>query len=117
MEKEPYALVKAVKSFRPYLVSAQIVAYVPHAIVKDILSQSEVTGKRCRWINKIQEFDLEIKNTKLVRGLGLAKIMTESNLLNVEVNNVEVDNNLVTSIERQPWYSEIVHFLRDAQHF
>lgn len=38
MEKQAYALVKAVKAFRPYLVNAQIVAYVPHPAVKDILS-------------------------------------------------------------------------------
>ncbi|GLJ21637.1 hypothetical protein SUGI_0402860 [Cryptomeria japonica] len=114
MEKQAYALVKAVKAFRPYLVNANIIAYVPHAAVKDILSQSEVTGKRCRWINRIQEFDLEIKITKLVRGLGLAKLMIESNLMNVEIHNVEVRDASITSIERQLWYSGIVRFLRDA---
>lgn len=105
MEKQAYALVKVVKAFRPYLVNAQVTTYVPHAAVKDILSQFEVTSKRCRWITRIQEFDLEIKITKLVRGLDLAKIMAESNLLDVEVNNVEIKNILVTSIETQPWYS------------
>jgi len=29
---------------------------------------------------------MDIQTTKLVRGLGLAKLMTESNLHNVEVN-------------------------------
>ncbi|GLJ40917.1 hypothetical protein SUGI_0846500 [Cryptomeria japonica] len=67
MEKKAYALVKVVKAFRPYLVNANIIAYVPHAVVKDILSQSEVIGKRCRWINRIQEIDLEIKITKLAK--------------------------------------------------
>lgn len=38
MEKQTYALVKVVKAFRPYLLSARIIAYVPHAVVKDILS-------------------------------------------------------------------------------
>ncbi|XP_059070756.1 uncharacterized protein LOC131860371 [Cryptomeria japonica] len=48
MEKQAYALVKAVKTFRPYLVNAKITTYVPHAAVKDTLSQYEVIGKRCR---------------------------------------------------------------------
>lgn len=82
--------------------NVEVIAYVPHAVVKDILSQSEVTIKRCRWITKIQEFDLEIKITKLVRGLGLSKLMAESNLLDIEVNNVEIKKILVTSIETQP---------------
>lgn len=98
MEKQAYALVKVVKVFRPYLVSSQIVAYVPHADVKDIMSQSEVTGKRCRW--RIQEFDLEIKIAKLVRGLGLAKLMTETNFEDIDINNVEIEEVMVTSIER-----------------
>lgn len=80
MEKQSYALVKVVKAFRSYLVCAKLNAYVPHVAVKDILVQSEVTGKRCKWINIIQEFYLELHITKLVRGLGLAKLMTEENM-------------------------------------
>src|SRR5271156_1302278 len=67
-EKQAYALVKAVKSFRPYLVGAKVLAYVPNAAVKDIFRQSEVTGRRCRWVNQIQEFDIEIQITKIIRG-------------------------------------------------
>ncbi|XP_059066259.1 uncharacterized protein LOC131857591 [Cryptomeria japonica] len=52
MEKQAYALVKVVKAFRPYLVNARIIAYVPHAAVKDILSQSEVTSKRSEEFTK-----------------------------------------------------------------
>jgi len=60
MEKQTYALVREVKSFRPYLVGSQVIAYVPHAAIKDIFTQQEVTGRRCRWINKLQEFNIEI---------------------------------------------------------
>ena len=53
-EKHAYALVKGVKAFRCYLVGAIIIVFVPTAIVKDIFSQQEVFGRRCRWINRIQ---------------------------------------------------------------
>lgn len=56
------------------------------------------------WINRIQEFDLKIKITKLVRGVGLAKLMTESNLANIDINNVVTEEVILTSIEIQPWY-------------
>lgn len=36
VEKKSYALVKAIKTFRPYLVGVEIIAYVPNTIVKDI---------------------------------------------------------------------------------
>ena len=60
IEKQAYTLVKYVKAFRCYLVGAIIIAFVPSATVKDIFSQQEVSGRICRWINRIQEFDNEI---------------------------------------------------------
>jgi hypothetical protein len=68
MQKKAYALVKALKSFRVYVLHSKIIAYVPSASVKDILIQPDMDGKRGKWISKILEFDLEIKPTKLIKG-------------------------------------------------
>jgi hypothetical protein len=38
MEKQAYALVKALKAFRTYVLQSKIIAYVPSATVKDILT-------------------------------------------------------------------------------
>eukprot|EP00253_Pinus_taeda_P029143 PITA_29143 len=65
---------------------SQIIAYVPNATVKDVLVQSDVEGKRGKWIAKIQEYDLDIKPTKLVKGQGLAKMLTESNVQAFGIN-------------------------------
>ncbi|KAH9311419.1 hypothetical protein KI387_026454, partial [Taxus chinensis] len=43
MEKQAFALVKATKVFRPYILSSKFVAYVPHTMVKDILSEMEIS--------------------------------------------------------------------------
>lgn len=43
-------------------------------------------GKRGKWIAKIQEYDLDIKPTKLVKGKGLAKMLTESNFQALGIN-------------------------------
>lgn len=59
-EKQEYALVKAVKAFGCYLIGVIVIAFVPSAAIKDIFSQQEVSSKRCRWINKIQEFNIEV---------------------------------------------------------
>ena len=58
------------------MLQSQIVAYVPNSAVKDVLVQSDVEGKRGNWIAKIQEYDLDIKPTKLVKGQGLEKLLT-----------------------------------------
>ena len=39
MENQAYALVKSLKHFRTYIGYSKVVRYVPHAVVKDILSQ------------------------------------------------------------------------------
>ena len=53
--------------------------YVPSTIVKDILIQPDIDGRRSKWIANILEFDLEIKPTKLIKGQGLAKLLAEAN--------------------------------------
>jgi hypothetical protein len=55
-------------------------------LVKDILIQPDIDGRRSKWIARILEFDLEIKPTKLVKGQGLAKLLVESNCKYLEVN-------------------------------
>ena len=42
-KKRAYALVKAVKSFRPYLVGAKVITYVPNASINDIFRQYKTT--------------------------------------------------------------------------
>ena len=79
MEKQAYALVKALKEFRIYVLQSKIIAYVPSAVVKDILIQPDIDGRRSKWIDKILEFDLEIRPTKLIKGQGLAKMLDEAN--------------------------------------
>ena len=37
MEKQAYALVKAIKDFRVYILYSHVIAYVPNVAVKDIL--------------------------------------------------------------------------------
>jgi hypothetical protein len=88
MEKQAYTMVKALKSFRTYVLHSKVIAYVPTSVVNDILVQEDSDGKRGRWLAKIQEFDLEVKMTKLVKGQGLAKLLVESNFRALGINSV-----------------------------
>ena len=44
-EKQAYAMVKALKAFRTYVLHSKIIAYVPTSAVKDILVQPDSDGK------------------------------------------------------------------------
>lgn len=72
-------MVEAIKDFRVYILYSHVIAYVPNSVAKDILTQDDPDGKRGKWIATILEYDLEIKPTKLIKGQGLAKLMSESN--------------------------------------
>ena len=76
MEKHAYTLVKSLKHFRTYVGYSKVVGYVPHSVMKDILSQQYFLGIRGKWLSKSQEYDLEIKPTKSIKGQGLANMMT-----------------------------------------
>jgi hypothetical protein len=91
------------------------------------LVQPDCEGKRGKWITKILEYDLTIKPTQLIKGQGLAKLMTESNCkaiglyhlsdktrdssFQIEETNSQVNIKYVSS----PWYKDIVFFLLNFQ--
>ena len=80
---------------------------------KDIFSQQEVSGRRCRWINRIHEFDIKIQITKLVRGQGLAKLMAQSNLDANQINMVTNDHiSNPCDMSHCEWYTNVIHYLQ-----
>jgi ribonuclease HI len=127
MEKQAYALVKALKAFRVYVLHSKVTAYVPSASVKDILVQPDIDGRRSKWIAKILEFDLEIRPTKLIKGQGLAKLLAEANYkaLGVDFINAcpgnqqnqlsDVDPRTEPLLARCPWYKDVIYFLQELR--
>jgi hypothetical protein len=68
MEKHSYVLVKELKSFRVYILHSKIISYVPSSIVKDVLLHVDYEGRRGKWIEKLLEYDVDLKPTKLIKG-------------------------------------------------
>eukprot|EP00253_Pinus_taeda_P032279 PITA_32279 len=59
IEKQAYALIKSLKAFRIYILHSKEVVYVPSALVKYVLTQPDIDGKRAKWIAKFIEFNIE----------------------------------------------------------
>ena len=91
LEKQAYALVKSLKSFRVYILQEKVIAFVPSSSIKDVLVQPDIDGKRSKWIARLIEFDVEIKPGKLVKGQGLAKLLVEENCRLLEINLVSIN--------------------------
>lgn len=107
-----------------YILRSHIVAYVPSIVVKDILTQPDQEGRRAKWITILLESDLEIKHTKLIKGKGLAKLMAETGV--EDVNNNFLDISTVSDQTHQepdvsedflasPWYRDIIYVLKNLQ--
>ena len=69
---------KAVKNFRLYLLRSHTKVIVPHTTVRELLIQKEPGDRRGNWLTTLQEYDLEIKSAKSVKGQGLCKLAVEA---------------------------------------
>ena len=66
VEKQVLVMVRALKKLKHFLSHNKVHLLVPHASVKEFLSNKDVNE-----ITKVMEYDVDIKVTKLVRGKRL----------------------------------------------
>eukprot|EP00253_Pinus_taeda_P029459 PITA_29459 len=74
-KKSFFALDQAVKHYRPFLLKAHTKVIVPFSSVRQLLIQRELGEKRANWVTALQEYDIEIKPTKIVRGQGFCRLL------------------------------------------
>lgn len=72
------------------------------------MTQSDADGRRAKWIEKLREFNIELKPTKLVRGQGLTKLLAEENCRSFDIDflctiaeNSQAEKEETTKIERK----------------
>ena len=99
VDKQSYAVFKAVKQFRPYILKNQTKVIVPHPAVRSLFVQKELGERRGNWVTDLQEYELEFKLVSIAKGQGLCKLMTESK-----------DN------EEHDWEDEVELHLMDVCH-
>jgi hypothetical protein len=51
---------------------------VPYHVVRNLLVQKDLGEKRANWITTLQEYDLDMRHAKIVKGKGLCKLEAES---------------------------------------
>jgi hypothetical protein len=132
LEKQSYAMVKALKYFRTYVLHSKKLHMCQTTQLKISWCNHDSDGKRRKWLAKIQGYDLEIKPTKLIKGQGLARLLTESNLKVLGINNIseiyedsyfiveETDiqqsvNIINEKFSSSKWYQNIIFYLQNLQ--
>jgi hypothetical protein len=65
-------LLKLLKNFHHFILGNHTLVKVPLPDVKFLLSQTYLSGKIAHWLAKIQENDLTIMTSKMIKGRDLA---------------------------------------------
>ena len=124
LDKQSFALIKAVKKFCHYILRSKVYAIVPDPVVKTLLMQNEPGERRGKWMAILQEFDLEIQSMRLVRGQGLSKMIadyqdedekdfkfdddtSEDDQKRMLVSQVDVNQGVIIDV----WYQDILYYL------
>eukprot|EP00253_Pinus_taeda_P031826 PITA_31826 len=75
VEKQAFAVYKAVKHYKLFLLKAHTKVIVPFSSVRQLLIQRELGEKIANWVTMLQEYDIEIKPVKIVRGQGFCRLL------------------------------------------
>ncbi|XP_075475667.1 uncharacterized protein LOC142509075 [Primulina tabacum] len=57
----------AFDKFRTYLIGTKVTVFTDHAALRYLFAKKEAKPRLIRWIIRLQEFDFEVKNKKVVR--------------------------------------------------
>ncbi|XP_031394316.1 uncharacterized protein LOC116205794 [Punica granatum] len=112
-EKELLAVIFACDKFRPYLIGSKIIVYTDHAALKYLFAKADAKPRLIRWILLLQEFDLEIRDTKGTENVVADHLSRlESDCLDSPINEKFPDEQLhVAEIQGLPWYADIVNYM------
>ena len=91
---------------------------VPHSVVRSLLIQKEPGDRRGKCLTTLQEYDLEIKPAKLVKGQGLCKLsakaqdpqMEEEEGWDNEVDMLQSEV-LYMPTSTNSWYNDLKYYL------
>jgi hypothetical protein len=112
-EKELLAMVFPIEKFRSYLVGAKVIVHIGHATFKYLLMKKDEKPHLIRWILRLQEFDLEIRDKKGVENYvadHLSHLRFEESV-ELPINDYMRDDTLLKVSTADPWYANIVNYI------
>jgi len=112
-EKELLAVIFALENFRSYLIGSKVVVFTGHATLKYLLTKGDSKPRLLRWILLLQEFDLEIRDKKIVENVVVDHL---SRLDNREVTEnektivAEFPDEQLFNVQERPWFDDMTNF-------
>jgi hypothetical protein len=94
-------------------VGAKVIVYCDHAALKYLLTKKDAKPHLIRWILLLQEFNLEIKDKKVVENSIVDHLsrMQFENSQELPIDDSLRDDMLYGINRSDPWYADIVNFM------
>lgn len=84
-------------------------------MVRKLLIQKELGEKRANWVTTLQEYNLEIKPTKIVRGQCFCRLITRINDTSVDEPTCNIDQVIeVPPIDIESQYADLIFYLKNG---
>nr|GEZ34592.1 DNA-directed DNA polymerase [Tanacetum cinerariifolium] len=112
IEKELLAIVFGLEKLCSYLLGTKVIVYFDHAALKYLLAKKEAKPRLIRWVLLLQEFNLEIRDTKGFENFvahHLSRVVIKEKPLSW--NDEFPDEHLFAVQKTNPWYSDPVNYL------
>eukprot|EP00253_Pinus_taeda_P021305 PITA_21305 len=115
VEKQAFTVFKSIKHFRPFLLKTHTKVIVQFSTVRQLLVQREVGEKRANWVTTLQEYDLDIKQAKIVRGQGFFRLLEgASNISEHEDSDNALQINEISIMNYESQYADLVFYLKNG---
>eukprot|EP00253_Pinus_taeda_P028659 PITA_28659 len=115
VEKQAFVVYKAVKHYRPFLLKSHTKVIVPFPAVRQLLIQRELGEKRENWVTALQEYDLEIKPTKIVRGQGFCRLLAGASHIQESGDTDQTEEiNQISITDSEPQYADLIFYLKNG---
>ncbi len=115
VEKQDFAVFKAVKHYRPFLLKTHTKVIVPFPAVRQLLIPKELGEKRANWVTVLQEYDLEIRPAKIVRGQGFCRILAgASNISESSDIDPTEEINQISVTDSKSQYEDLIFYLKNG---
>lgn len=83
--------------------------------MRQLLVQRKVGEKRAIWVTTLQEYDIDIKPAKIVRGQGFCRLLTgASNIPDHEDSDSTAQVNELSIIESESQYVVLIFYLKNG---
>jgi len=83
--------------------------------VRNLLIQRDVGEKRANWVTTLQEYDIEIRPTKIVEGQGFCRMLAgASDLSTLQDSGDDVQVYEVSLNDTESSYADIILYLRNG---